>query len=320
MVDPRVLMCDCPDMDVLADLLERARARGAAFACTTVHGTEWGLRFGQPARLAVHLMLHGEAVLLSRGAVTPVRAGDVVAVRTRGTHSLVGRSGAPVTDLARFLDEPGVRRSDNVYVREGDGPAATFLCGAYRFDGDLCSVLLDGLPEVIVVPATPGSSLATVVGLVAAELAGDSPGRQSVLDRLLDVLLISGLRAHFTATPASAPPWYSALADPAVGVALRAMHADPSASLSVAELARLGSVSRATLAQRFTDLVGVPPAAYLTAWRLQLARERLRESDEPLQVIARGVGYGSGYAFAAAFKRHTGVAPGAWRSAQRVAI
>ncbi len=306
-------------MDVLADLLDRARARGAAFACTTMYGEDWGLRFGEPARLAVHVVLEGEAVVLCREARFPVRAGDVVAVRTRGEHALARHQGAPLTDLDCFIDEPGVRRSERVFVRPGPGPATRFVCGAYRFDGGLCSSLLDALPEVIVVPAARGSALAAVVDLVAAELAIDAPGTRTVLDRLLDVLLISVLRAHFAVAPRSAPPWYAALADPAVGAALRAIHEDPGAPFTVAQLAKLASVSRATMAQRFTELVGVPPSSYLTAWRLRLAKERLRESDEPLQVIARDIGYGSGYAFATAFKRETGVPPGAWRAATRSA-
>ena len=303
-------------MDVLADLLERARARGAAFASTTVHGEEWGLRF-EPARLTVHVLVAGEAVLRSPGGVVRLRAGDVAAVRTTRPHSLAGQVDGSLTDLPRFLAAPGVRRSDHVYVREGDGAPTTFVCGAYRFDGDLCSTLLDGLPEVIVVPAARGTALSAVVDLLAGELADEAPGRQTVLDRLLDVLLISVLRAHFVATPGSAPRWYAALADPVVGAALRTMHDDPAASITVASLARQVHVSRATFAQRFTTLVGVPPLTYLTSWRLRLAKERLRESDDPLQTIARDVGYGSGYAFAAAFKRETGSAPGTWRTSQR---
>lgn len=303
-------------MDVMADLLERARARGAAFALTTVYGEEWGLCF-EPARLAVHVVLAGEAVLRSPGGVTTVRAGDVAAVRTTGAHSLAGRPGAALVDLSRFLEAPGVRRSDHVYRREGDGAATTFVCGAYRFDGDLCNTLLDGLPEVIVVPAARGTALCAVVDLLAAEFTGEAIGRQTLLDRLLDVLLISVLRTHFAADPSGAPTWYTALHDPVVGAALRAMHDDPAAPMTVASLARLVHVSRATLAQRFTRLVGTPPSTYLTSWRLRLAKERLRESDDPLDTIAREVGYGSGYALATAFKRETGQSPGAWRAAQR---
>jgi AraC-like DNA-binding protein len=86
----------------------------------------------------------------------------------------------------------------------------------------------------------------------------------------------------------------------------------------VASLAQEAHVSRATLAHRFTELVGVPPSTYLTSWRIQLAKERLRESDDSLHVIGHEVGYGSGYAFAAAFKRATGAAPGIWRAAERL--
>lgn len=303
----------------MADLLERARARGAAFALTTVYGDDWGLRF-EPARLAVHVVLAGEAVLQTPAGVTTVRVGDVAAVRGTGSYSLAGRSGAPLVDLSRFLETSGVQESDHVYRQEGLGPATTFVCGAYRFEGDLCSTLLDGLPEVIVVPATRGTALSAVIDLLAGEFAEEAPGRDTLLDRLLDVLLISVLRAHFTSDPGGAPTWYAALHDPVVGVALRAMHGDPAAPATVASLARLAHVSRATLAQRFTSLVGMPPLTYLTSWRLRLAKERLRESDDPLDTIARGVGYGSGYAFATAFKREAGQAPGAWRAAERAAL
>lgn len=141
-------------MDVLADLLSRARARGAAFASTTVHGSDWGMRFGDPARLAVHVMLEGAAVVLVGRRAVSVRAGDVVAVRTTGPHSLAGHQQASLVDLPRFLAQPGVRRSDQVYERDGEGPSTTFVCGAYQFDGDVCSTLLGSLPEVIVVPTT----------------------------------------------------------------------------------------------------------------------------------------------------------------------
>lgn len=303
----------------MSDLLDRARARGAAFASTTVHGENWGLRF-EPARLAVHVVIAGEAVLCSSGGATSLRAGDVAAVRATGSHSLAGKRGAALVDLSRFLEAPGVRRSEHVYRRDGVGAATTFVCGAYRFDGELCSTLLEGLPEVIVVPAARGTTLSAVVDLLAGELAGDSPGRQTLLDRLLDVLLISVLRAHFATEPTNAPTWYAALHDPVVGVALRAMHDHPAAPMTVASLSRLAHVSRATLAHRFTEFVGVPPSTYLTSWRLRLAKERLRESDDALHTIAREVGYGSGYAFAAAFKRETGEAPGAWRAAEQAAL
>ena len=50
---------------------------------------------------------------------------------------------------------------------------------------------------------------------------------------------------------------------------------------------------------------------------MALARERLRDTDQRLAAIAQSLGYGSEFAFAAAFKRHHGAAPGRWRTAKR---
>jgi AraC-like DNA-binding protein len=138
-----------------------------------------------------------------------------------------------------------------------------------------------------------------------------------VLDRLLDVVLVGVLREHFGRAGAGAPPWYRALDDPQVGRALRALHADPARPWTVAALAAEVGLSRAAFARRFTALVGEPPLEYLTGWRMALAREQLRETRDGLAAVARAVGYGSEFAFAAAFKRHHGVAPGRWRTLDR---
>jgi AraC-like DNA-binding protein len=72
-------------------------------------------------------------------------------------------------------------------------------------------------------------------------------------------------------------------------------------------------LSRAAFARRFTALVGQPPLAYLTWWRMTTAARRLRDSDAPLRAIAGQSGYASEFAFATAFKRAYGVAPGQYR-------
>ena len=52
---------------------------------------------------------------------------------------------------------------------------------------------------------------------------------------------------------------------------------------------------------------------YLTRWRMQLARNKLRETSEPLATLADGLGYRSEAAFCRAFKREFGVSPGSVR-------
>jgi AraC-like DNA-binding protein len=134
-----------------------------------------------------------------------------------------------------------------------------------------------------------------------------------VLDRLLDLLLIAVLRSWFARPGARDPGWYQAHSDPVVGPALRLLHDDPAQPWTVASLAARTGVSRATLARRFTDLVGEPPMAYLTGWRLALAADLLREPAATVGSVARRVGYGSAFALSAAFKRERGVAPARYR-------
>jgi AraC-like DNA-binding protein len=94
-----------------------------------------------------------------------------------------------------------------------------------------------------------------------------------------------------------------------IGRALRLMQHNPAHPWTVAALAGQIGVSRAALARRFTELVGEPPMSYLTGWRLAIAADLLREPEATIDAVARQVGYSSGFALSAAFKRVRGVSP-----------
>ena len=136
-----------------------------------------------------------------------------------------------------------------------------------------------------------------------------------MLDRLLDLLLISALRAWFARPDAAPPAWYAANADPLVGRALQLLHHNPARPWTVGSLATATGVSRATLARRFTTLVGEPPMQFLTGWRLALAADLLRDPDTTLSAVAPRVGYSSPFALSTAFKRARGVSPREHRAA-----
>jgi AraC-like DNA-binding protein len=299
-------------VDVLSDLLQRSRARGALFSHTEAHGT-WGVRFAAAARLSVHAIVAGEAHLWTQAPEQALRltAGDVVLVRESIEHRMAHAPGAPVVPFGE-LRRDGTHRGRIV---EGDGPATVFFCGAYDFEGELWRPLLDSLPPAAPTRPAPGSTLRATMDLLGREISSDASGQQALLDRLLDVALIQILRQHLTASGADAPPWFRASADPHVGSALRALHEDPARPWTVADLAAEANLSRSAFARRFTALLGVAPLTYLTEWRMSLARERLRHGDERLAAIAHALGYASEFAFAAAFKRHHGTAPGRWRAA-----
>ena len=194
------------------------------------------------------------------------------------------------------MREQGVRTWGN----SPDGQTV-LLTGTYNLEGEVSRRLLRALPQLLVLREDEWDC--PVIGLLADEIVKDEPGQEAVLDRLLDLLLIAVLRAWFARPEAAAPGWYRAHADPVVGRALRLLHDDPAHPWTVAELARASGVSRAAFARRFAELVGEPPMAFLTGWRIALAADLLHEPGATVGSVAHQVGYGSPFALSTAFKR-----------------
>ena len=298
-------------MDLLSDHLMRARAAGAVFA-RTVAEPPWGLRLGGSIQLAVHTVVRGRGYLWldAPGSAVELSPGTVALVRGGPDHYIGHEPGADCQEPEEFLARQA--RTDSA-----DNPQATvFLCGAYRFSGDVGSRLLDALPPVMTLSAAIDDPLRDVVTLLSHELVRTEPAQQIVLDRLLDLLLVLALRSDFRRS-ATAPPWYRASANPRLRPVLQAMHENVAHSWTVTELASMSGLSRAAFARVFREALGQAPMQYLTEWRMTLARDHLRAGDLSLAQIAGVVGYGSPFAFAAAFRRHHGNPPGAWRQRER---
>jgi AraC-like DNA-binding protein len=165
---------------------------------------------------------------------------------------------------------------------------------------------------VLHLPHADDDPLHDAIGLLSRELATPAPGQQTVLDRLLDIILVHALRASFHQSP-HAPRWYQASTDPRLDPALRAIHTNAAYPWTVPEFAALSGLSRAAFARAFRQALGQAPMQYLTEWRMTLARDYLRSGELSLAHIASRTGYTSPYAFAAAFRRHHGQPPGRWR-------
>jgi AraC-like DNA-binding protein len=307
-------------VDALAGLLDGPRARGA-FLLRVVLDPPWSVRVQDRAALAVVAVTRGTAWLITDGGEpVEVRAGDVLVTRGPEPYTVADDPATPPQviihpdercttlygeDLSVAMDR-GVRTWGNA-----DDGASVMLVGTYQSAGEISDRLLRALPPVLVLTRDEWDS--PLVPLLAAEITKDDQGQSAVLDRLLDLLLIAVLRVWF-ARAESTPGWFRAQADPVVGRALRLLHNQPAHPWTVAGIAGRLGVSRAALARRFTDLVGEPPMAYLTSWRLALAADLLREPDATLGAVARQVGYGSPFALSAAFKRVRGLSPQEYRA------
>ncbi len=306
-------------MDVLDDLLSGTRARGGVFNLTILD-RPWGLDIVDQAPLSLATVLSGEGWVLRPGE-EPVRMAERDVVVMSGTEPYVvadspdtrpnlrihpgGRCeplpGAPVDYSARL----GMR----TFGGRPDGEAWV-VSGTYQRVGDVGRRLLSALPPTVVVPAV---EVGPVMDLVHEEIRRDRLGQQSVLDRWLDLALITTLRAWFDRLQTRAPGWYRAQDDPVVGHTLRLIHDDPAHPWSVQALADATGVSRATLSRRFTGLMGEPVMSYVTGWRITLAADQLYDTTDTLSTIARRVGYANAFALSVAFKRVRGTSPTAHR-------
>jgi AraC-like DNA-binding protein len=303
-------------MDAVTGLLNGPRAQGA-FLLRSSLTPPWSLLVRDEAPLTVVAVVRGQAwVLPEAGSAIALHGGDVAILRGPDPYTFADDPAtAPqaVIHPGQRCTTPGgaeLAAMGNLGVRSwGNDPdgATVLLTGTYQELSEICRPLLRSLPALVTLR---GQSWDTpLVPLLAAEIVKDEPGQEAVLDRLLDLLLIAVLRAWFARPQTAAPAWYRAHGDRVVGAALRLMHDDPAHPWTVAGLATATNVSRAALARRFNDLIGEPPMAYLTSWRLALAADLLREPDSTVGAVAGQVGYGSSFALSAAFKRVRGISP-----------
>jgi AraC-like DNA-binding protein len=303
-------------MDGLAGLLDGPRARGA-FLLRILLDAPWSVRLRDEAPLSVTAVVRGH-LWVCPDDEEPVRleAGDVVVwvgsdhwtiaddPRTPPQVEIHPGQVCTTVDGQVVVEEMsrGVRSWGNSAVGE-----TVLLTGVYLLEGEVSRRLLRALPRSLVLRAAELDT--PLLDLLGAEVVRDAPGQEAVLDRLLDLLLITLLRTWFDRPQADPPAWYAAHGDPVVGPALRLMQHHPEHSWTVAGLARESGVSRAAFARRFTELVGEPPMTFLTGWRLTLAADLLLEPEATVASVARQVGYATPFALSSAFKRERGISP-----------
>jgi AraC-like DNA-binding protein len=298
-------------MDPLHPILRAMRLE-----CTVTARLEasapWGVRFCNSFP-RFGFVLRGACWMEIDGEATPqaLSAGDGF-VLTRGrAFVLRDAAGSPVLRCEDLL----AGREGETCAVGGGGARTTVISGTLGFDPAASGPLLEVLPPLLHLRADEdeGGILRTTLELLAAETGGDRLGRAQVCARLGEILFVQAIRRFAARRAEGGVCWLSALADPHVGAALRAMHGDLARPWTVATLARAAGSSRSGFALRFRALVGETPLGHLARWRMHHASGLLRGGDRGLGQVAEQVGYESEAAFSRAFKRIVGRAPGAVR-------
>jgi len=307
-------------VDPLTDLLAGPRARGA-FTLRAQFEPPWSIDVQDDAPLTVVAVLTGTARLRHGGADEPLQGGDVAVVQGPQPYVVSdGEGTAPTVRILpgnRCVDLTGrpVAESMSHGLRTWGNAACgsdALLIGVYSAHGEVGRLLTRALPPWLVVRGD--DHLGRVVALMGREIALDAPGQGSLLDRLLDVVLVSAIRSYATQSPGRPGSWLTTR-DPLVTAALELMHEDSARGWTLESLARAVRGSRATLSRRFAAEVGEPPMGHLTRLRLAMAADLLSDPEATVASAARSVGYATPFALSAAFKRQFGASPRDFRAA-----
>lgn len=297
--------------DPLASVIELLRP-AAVFSKVISGAGKWSVRYAAHEDPGFTVVLEGSCFLDAEGiGRIELKEGDFVLLPA--TPGFVMASDLSVKPVPVMPTNTALRHG----TKSGP-PSMRMLGGYFRFDRTNAQLLTKFLPSIVHIRrGEPGSArVRRVVELIGEEALEQRSGRDLILARLVEVLLVEALRFR----PASASArqergLLAGLADPALSRAIQRMHDDVAHRWTVADLARAAGMSRAVFAERFHRTVGMPPMEYLLEWRIALAKDVLRRERTSLAEVAEKIGYQSASAFSVAFTKHAGIAPSAFARA-----
>jgi AraC-like DNA-binding protein len=312
--------------DVLAETLRAMRLTGSVFLnarFTEPFGVVSPKRYDAGTPLAhlrhvsiFHLIAAGGCTIeIATGERRKISAGDVLLLPFADAHKFWQ---GDFVDMAFGPDlmRPGPVKGLWTVDYGGGGETTRLVCGFIESAEFLFAPVFRSLPP-LVVDRTGDDKVAAVITSTVREILdladAAAPGTELMLGRLMELLFVEVVRRYAAQLPAGGRSWFAAVNEPIVGRALQLVHREPARRWTVEELASEVGTSRTVLTERFNASLGQAPIEYVTGWRIQLAAERLRNSRASIAGIAADVGYVSEAAFNRAFKRVTGVTPGAWR-------
>lgn len=292
-------------MDPLSDIIALLRPRAAIAKPISGRG-QWGVRYKSYDAPGFTVVLSGEAWLtLADREPLRIAEGDFLLLPTTPAFSLSNRPGVPCIEADPL--------SEAVRHGEQDGePDFAALGGSFSIERVNFPLLLALLPNYIQILASAGRAtrFGRLVALLSEECATDFPGKELIIQRLLETLLVEALRWDMTGMQEASAGLLTGLRDPAIGRVLRAIHQDVRMKWTVASLAAIAGMSRSAFAARFNETVGCAPIEYVARWRIAIAKDALLSGVKSLDQIADEVGYESASAFSTAFSKRLGCSPG----------
>lgn len=297
--------------DPLSQFINLLQPRAVLSSIISAAGP-WAVRYTDLGHPSFGVVLEGSCRLAIDGMEPmALQAGDFLLLPS--TPGFVMSGFEPVTP--ELIDAHAISDSmDEVrYGLPGVPPDVRMLGSRFVFDSLNAGLLISLLPTMVLMRGI--ERLSVLAKLVSEESVERRLGRDLVLTRLVEVLLIEALRC--ASSEQASPGLLRGLADPRIASSIRQMHAEAEHPWTMAQLAKHASLSRSAFFERFTRVVGVQPMEYLLAWRMALAKDLLQRHDMAIAEVAERVGYSSASSFSTAFSRYVGQPPSHFARASR---
>jgi AraC-like DNA-binding protein len=300
-----------PTKDPLAEVIALLRPQTVLSKVISGAG-RWAVRYAGYEDPGFCLMLQGSCFLDPEGiGCIELKEGDFVLLPAMPSFTIASDPKMKPTPVGPTPTQVEELR----HGTKAGPPSMRQLGGYFRFDRANAPLVVRLLPSMVLIRRSePGAwRIRRIIELIAEEAAEHRPGRDVILERLVEVLLVEALRFRPASGAAKQEHGLLAgLADPALARALRRMHETLGHRWTVEALGRTVGMSRAVFAERFNRKVGMPPMEYLLEWRIAVAKDILCRERIPLAELAGRVGYQSASAFSTAFTRHVGCSPSAF--------
>lgn len=292
-------MAATPSEDLLQVILEAYALEARIYASPRLCGRWQGVH-PSTYQATFHLISQGACWLHMRhlSRAIALNSGDLVLLPRDDWHIL---SSAP---------EP---HGEAAIYGDLEGPVTAMVCGEIHFRPQQANPILDAMPDLVLIRrGERDGEIDLMAQLLGQEAERGALGNELVQNRLAEALFVLIVR-HYLSSAGEKKGLLAALTDIRLSRALMAIHRTPEERWQVGSLARVAGMSRTVFAQRFVQVMAQTPIEYLTRWRMQLAQQWLREHREPVNIVAKKLGYETETAFRRAFQRVTGMTPGRLR-------
>lgn len=302
-------------MDALSTLLSHAQyLRNTRYYSLEVSGA-WSYSIDSQDTIYFYLVQTGSFCIKVGEVTQKAYAGDIIMLPNAQAHSCYAESHH--SDQAQPLDKTNLNHNQGtIRIIEDNTQDADFILVECQYDQEIIQPLLSVLPAILPEHKDNPEKFSTLdgaVGLITQESQRKRLGRLAMINLWASIVMIECLRTYIESLPETTDSWLIAMTDPHLSQALAIMHDAPNHNWTTHKLAREVGMSRSSFTERFKDIVGVPPLAYLTDYRLRIAAYHLRSNDSSIGQISSLVGYASNSTFSQAFKRVYGMSPKFYR-------